>query len=243
MRYSLISVLALAATSSAAVVDIDVGESGLVFNPSSTTANVGDTLVFHFYDGSGPHSVVSSTFDSPCQPASNAFFSGYEIGTTSGNVTFTVPVTSTDPIWFYCSASRHCENGMVGVVNPPSGQTKAEYAAAAASVASAAAPSSATGGVLASGTATSGASTSTGSTGSSVSSTSVSSVGSSTTSGVNSAASSAATSASTAASSVVSSASSAAASATKTGAAMPNSDAKVGGLMAAVAGGLAALLV
>lgn len=31
---------------------------------------------------------------------------------------FTIPINSTDPIWFYCATGKHCQNGMVGVINP-----------------------------------------------------------------------------------------------------------------------------
>jgi len=106
-------------------------------------------LQFHFYTGTGAHSVVSSTFESPCIPATNAFFSGYVAGTSSGSIIFTTNVTSTDPIWFYCSLSTHCQGGMIGVVNPPTGKSAADYANAAKSAAKASAPASVQGGVLA----------------------------------------------------------------------------------------------
>ena len=64
------------------------------------------------------------------------------------DATFVVNVTSTDPIWFYCSLSSHCQSGMAGVVNPPSGQSITDYTNAAMSVKRASAPASVTGGVL-----------------------------------------------------------------------------------------------
>ena len=64
------------------------------------------------------------------------------------DTTFVVNVTSTDPIWFYCSLSSHCQSGMAGVVNPPSGQSITDYTNAAMSVKRASAPASVTGGVL-----------------------------------------------------------------------------------------------
>jgi len=149
MYKSLFPVLALAAGANAATQIIDVGKgSSLAFSPNSLTAAVGDTLEFHFYSGSGGHSVVSSTFDSPCVPAPGAFFSGYQMADSTGDTTFVVNVTSTDPIWFYCSLASHCQEGMAGVVNPPSGQTLADYTNAAMKVAQASAPASMTGGVL-----------------------------------------------------------------------------------------------
>ena len=32
---------------------------------------------------------------------------------------FYVTINNTDPIWYYCTATGHCQNGMVGVINPP----------------------------------------------------------------------------------------------------------------------------
>jgi len=156
------SVLALAASGSAATISIDVGKDGsLVFHPNSVTAAVGDSLEFHFYSDSGGHSVVSSAFSTPCLPATNAFFSGYIPGDESGDTTFIVPVNSTDPIWYYCSLQAHCQEGMVGVINPPSGKTAADYARAAGQVGVVSAPAALQGGVLTSiGTSSSPSSTS-----------------------------------------------------------------------------------
>jgi len=139
----------LAAGAKAATQIIDVGKGGsLAFSPNSLTAAVGDSLEFHFYSGSGGHSVVSSTFDSPCVPATDAFFSGYQKADSTGDTTFVVNVTSTDPIWFYCYLASHCQAGMAEVVNPPSGQTLSDYTNAAMKVSQASAPASETGGVL-----------------------------------------------------------------------------------------------
>lgn len=128
--------------------NIDVGKGGIKFTPNTTMAAIGDTLQFHFYTGAGSHSVVEGMFSSPCLPATNAFFSGYIPGSTTGEMTFVVNVTSTDPIWFYCSLASHCADGMVGVVNPPADETIEQYAAAAQSVGQASAPASVAGGVV-----------------------------------------------------------------------------------------------
>jgi plastocyanin len=94
----LTSLLALAALASAATVSINVGEVGISFDPDSATAAVGDTLEFHFYTGTGPHSVVHAAFANPCVPGPDAFFSGLMAGNEDGSEVFTVPVTSKDPI-------------------------------------------------------------------------------------------------------------------------------------------------
>lgn len=36
------------------------------------------------------------------------------------NQTFNIPINNTDPIFYYCSHTHHCQLGMVGVINPPS---------------------------------------------------------------------------------------------------------------------------
>ncbi|KAE8445040.1 hypothetical protein EG329_013754 [Mollisiaceae sp. DMI_Dod_QoI] len=127
--------LALVAAASAAVHNIDVGKgASLSFAPDTLTAAIGDT-------------VVAGTFANPCEPAPNAFFSGYIKGDLTGDVTFIVNVTSTDPIWFYCSLNAHCMDGMAGVVNAPSGQTVSDYVNNA-SGARASAPASLQGGIL-----------------------------------------------------------------------------------------------
>ncbi|TVY45231.1 putative GPI-anchored cupredoxin [Lachnellula subtilissima] len=148
-RFSItVGLAAVATVVCAKDIDIDVGEEGIRFEPNTTMADVGDVLNFHFYSATGPHSVVSGAFDSPCAPAANAFFSGLIDGNDAGNSTYIINVTSTDPIWYYCSAHKHCQGGMVGVINPPStNDTLEAYAKAASSVSAASAPSAPVGGV------------------------------------------------------------------------------------------------
>jgi hypothetical protein len=40
--------------------------------------------------------------------------------------TFRVTVTTSDPLVFYCSAGRHCQDGMYGVVNPTTNDNSSE---------------------------------------------------------------------------------------------------------------------
>lgn len=100
MQLSTRTLLALTSASlaSAANITIAVGQDGLVFSPETSTANVGDILNFHFYESTGPHSVVRGDFDSPCTPSSTTFFSGLLDGTSTGNEIFAVQVTDTNPI-------------------------------------------------------------------------------------------------------------------------------------------------
>jgi len=104
---------------STANIDIQVSDNSdaLSFNPSSTTANKGDTVTWHFFPHN--HNVVQGSFDQPCQPLDNGFYSGF-IPSDSGeaNTTFSIQVTDSDPIWYYCSQGSHCNGGMAGVINP-----------------------------------------------------------------------------------------------------------------------------
>ncbi|TWU74622.1 hypothetical protein ED733_002106 [Metarhizium rileyi] len=110
----------LAARASAKTITIAVGKDGLTFTPSSVTAAKGDILEYHFYK---VHSVAMGDFANGCTPAAQGgFFSG--VIKASGNVAnkevFQVTVNDTDPMAFYCTVGSHCQNGMVGVVNPSS---------------------------------------------------------------------------------------------------------------------------
>jgi plastocyanin len=108
----------LPATALTAILDVDVGEDGFVFNPDTLTAAVGDSVVFHFYPGA--HSVAQSSFDSPCQPLSGGIWSGtFSPNNGEDSNVFEVPIANTDPMWIYCAQVGHCNGGMVMVINPP----------------------------------------------------------------------------------------------------------------------------
>ncbi|KAI9675190.1 MAG: hypothetical protein M1829_003550 [Trizodia sp. TS-e1964] len=115
---------------------VTVGQNGLKFNPESITAAVGEKITFQFYPNN--HSVVAAAFDSPCTPrtGANALFSGFSFATASGQSpsTFVYTVASTNATWLYCSQGRHCQSGMVAVINPPTSgnRTLAAFRSAAA---------------------------------------------------------------------------------------------------------------
>lgn len=116
---------------------IVVGRGGLRFDPDNVVAPVGSILEFHFTPVN--HSVVESSFDRPCQPKDPAsFYSGFfpvprspDGGVSQSPEVFQVEVKTADPIWFYCAQNtgRHCQSGMVGVVNQKfdSGKTLAKH--------------------------------------------------------------------------------------------------------------------
>jgi len=66
----------LALQASADIKPISVGRDGLTFDPSSTTAAIGDIIEFRFWARN--HSVVAGHFTQACVPASRGgFFSGF----------------------------------------------------------------------------------------------------------------------------------------------------------------------
>ncbi|CZT11387.1 uncharacterized protein RAG0_15559 [Rhynchosporium agropyri] len=137
-----------AAASSGPLHIVKVGESPLKFSPESMKANVGDTIEFHFYPAT--HSVAQSSFAAPCTPLNGtSFFSG-GIKTASGmnEQVFSITVTDTKPIWYYCAFTGHCAGGMAGVINPPADKTIEQYVAAAKNVSATVAPSKVQGGTL-----------------------------------------------------------------------------------------------
>ncbi|KAJ5485415.1 hypothetical protein N7539_005403 [Penicillium diatomitis] len=128
---------------------VDVGEDGLSFTPASLNVPVGDKIEFHFYPPA--HLVAQSTFANPCSPIKQGgFYSGVVSTSGKSETTFTVTVNNTDPIWYYCGVGQHCQAGMVGVINPPSGgkETIEAFKSAASQVQDSSTPANAFGGVL-----------------------------------------------------------------------------------------------
>jgi len=127
---TLASFLSFSLAAIAANHDVDVGEDGLVFNPSSISCSGSDTVTFHFYPGG--HSVVSSAFNKPCE-ADGVISSGSGFNPTKGedkNVfVIDCPKSAT---YLFCSQFGHCKGGMVAAINAPtSGQTLNAYKSAA----------------------------------------------------------------------------------------------------------------
>lgn len=122
------------------VVKVSNKNGDLVFEPKDLQAKVGEMVQFHFYPKvwllpilteayglticAKNHSVVQASFDMPCMPMKNSMgvnglFSGY-MPVKPADTTmpaYTVMVNDTKPIWYYCSQGRHCQSGMVGVIN------------------------------------------------------------------------------------------------------------------------------
>ncbi|THH32000.1 hypothetical protein EUX98_g2172 [Antrodiella citrinella] len=125
MFFQSLAALALAASASAAIINVDVGNStgGLIFNPEAINAMPGDQVIYTFHQKN--HSVTQSSFASPCAPLDGGLDSGFmpvAANVTDGFPTFTVTVNDTKPIWIFCdqaanTAASHCGAGMVHAIN------------------------------------------------------------------------------------------------------------------------------
>jgi plastocyanin len=99
------------------------GEGTLRFDPDNIVAAPGAIVEFHFLPAN--HSVVEASFDAPCVPKDEAsIFSGFfpvaknaDGGVAQSGEVFQFEVRDDKPVWFYCAQGRHCQAGMVGVVN------------------------------------------------------------------------------------------------------------------------------
>ncbi|KAK2001933.1 hypothetical protein LX36DRAFT_697918 [Colletotrichum falcatum] len=132
---------------------VKVGDGGLTFTPNDIKAAVGDSVEFQFYPMA--HSVAQSAFETPCMPMGNGtkegFFSGpVKVASGVGSEVWTLEIKDKSPKWFYCATGKHCQSGMVGVINAPAGNKKTidMYATAAKAAEANVAPSSVSGGKL-----------------------------------------------------------------------------------------------
>lgn len=103
-------------------IKVIVGDASgaLTFNPSNVTAAVGQTITFEFHQKN--HSVVQSTFATPCSPMANGFKSDFFAvdPTATEFQSWSITVNDTTPIWAYCRQTNpksHCGAGMVFSVN------------------------------------------------------------------------------------------------------------------------------
>lgn len=126
MQYSTVFLAALLSLANAKVIPVEVGAvngtAAQKFFPEKITAVPGDMIQFQFRANN--HTVTQSNFDNPCEPIAlhsntTGVYSGFMPVTPqqASIPVFTVMVNDTKPLWFYCSQGRHCQNGMVMVVN------------------------------------------------------------------------------------------------------------------------------
>jgi hypothetical protein len=115
---------------SAKNITVTVGQGGANFNPTSVPAAIGDIILFQFVGGN--HTVTQAPFANPCTQAwldddkAPGLDTGFIPVSGSNNTTPIVQVrVDTDkPIWLFCQQGKHCNTGMVMVVNPPADGSK-----------------------------------------------------------------------------------------------------------------------
>ncbi|KAF7534898.1 hypothetical protein G7054_g5852 [Neopestalotiopsis clavispora] len=129
MQFSTLALTALlgafASAQTVHVVSVSTANNNsLVFTPDNIQVPAGDMVQFQFRAGN--HSVAQSTFDAPCSPISQhtnqtGAFSGFmpvAASSSTGMIpTWTIMVANTNPMWFYCATGKHCQSGMVMVIN------------------------------------------------------------------------------------------------------------------------------
>jgi plastocyanin len=97
---SFLSAAAFSVLAHAADHVVKVGSGGNKFNPNTVQAAVGDTVTFQWQGST--HDLIEASFDKPCAPLAGGFAVPDQ---SSSSAVFTLDVTSTDPMWFYCSVS------------------------------------------------------------------------------------------------------------------------------------------
>jgi plastocyanin len=129
MQFSVFALSALAAVASAQsgvpTIAVQVGANKtLTYSPNNIKVPVGSAVQFQFEAGN--HTVSQSTFDNPCQPISmfsnvtglSSGFMPVAASASSGQgPVYTIMITDQKPIWLYCAQGKHCESGMVMVIN------------------------------------------------------------------------------------------------------------------------------
>jgi len=108
-------------------INVAVGKGGLVFDPPALSADIGDNVVFTFFAKN--HSVTQTSFGAVCSKKDGGLDSGFQPVPANSTAkeslpTFTVPVTTKDPLWFFCAQASglpasHCGQGMVFSINCP----------------------------------------------------------------------------------------------------------------------------
>ncbi|KAL8676662.1 MAG: hypothetical protein Q9186_006846 [Xanthomendoza sp. 1 TL-2023] len=93
------------------VVKVGNKKGSLTFEPNNLQAPVGHMVQFHFY----PKPIKNNN------ASVNGFFSGFMPVKPDAAMmpSYTIMINDTKPIWYYCSQGDHCQDGMVGVINPP----------------------------------------------------------------------------------------------------------------------------
>ncbi len=104
------------------VVTVGSMNGSLSYSPNNITAAKGDMVQFQFMPAN--HTVTQSTFDAPCEPIAmhsniTGVYSGFmPVAMDATTIpTYTILINNTKPMWMYCSQGKHCQKGMVMVIN------------------------------------------------------------------------------------------------------------------------------
>jgi len=109
-------------------ITVTVGQGGTIFTPSTVAAKVGDVILFKFVAGN--HSVTQAPFAHPCIQAwldddkTPGIDTGFVASNGSNTPVVQVRIDSTLPTWLFCQQGKHCNSGMVMVINPPADGSK-----------------------------------------------------------------------------------------------------------------------
>ncbi|KAK0111162.1 hypothetical protein ONS95_001539 [Cadophora gregata] len=106
--------------------------NAVTFTPNSIKAAAGDTVQYQFVSANHTATQASGP-QAACKPAKNAVNSGFmPVQQGASKVkTFTMVVQDdTQPMYMYCAAANHCQQGMVMTINAASGDMKAFKSAA-----------------------------------------------------------------------------------------------------------------
>lgn len=104
------------------VVTVGSMNGSLSYSPNNVVAAKGDMVQFQFMPAN--HTVTQSTFDAPCEPINmhsniTGVYSGFmPVAMDAQTIpTYTILINNTKPMWMYCSQGKHCQKGMVMVIN------------------------------------------------------------------------------------------------------------------------------
>ncbi|PVH75242.1 hypothetical protein DL98DRAFT_602255 [Cadophora sp. DSE1049] len=106
--------------------------NAVTFTPNTVTAVKGDTVQYQFVSANHTATQASGP-QAACKPAKNAVNSGFmpvQQGASKVKTFSMVVQDDTQPMYMYCAAADHCQQGMVMTINAASADTKAFKSAA-----------------------------------------------------------------------------------------------------------------
>ncbi|KAG4414479.1 hypothetical protein IFR04_012391 [Cadophora malorum] len=105
--------------------------NAVTFTPNSINAAKGDVVQYQFVSANHTATQASGP-QAACKPAKNAINSGFmpvQQGASKVKTFSMVVQDDTQPMYMYCAAAKHCQQGMVMTINAAQADTKAFKAA------------------------------------------------------------------------------------------------------------------